>query len=192
MGVKGFQKGHKHSEETKRKISLANSKRVYFNCDNCGTVSSDQPSSYNKKKRHFCCRDCYSEFRRTKLPFYEQHSYKGVRKKGESKQVYHRRYCANNPENISHLKARRYARERGAEGSHTKKEWDELKEKFENKCAFCKGEKKLTKDHIIPLSKGGTDYIYNIQPLCRNCNSQKHNKINYIHEHSHLLDNGGQ
>ena len=94
-----------------------------------------------------------------------------------NKQVYHRRYVKKNPENISHLKARRYARERNAEGNHTLQEWNSLKEKFNYKCANCRKEKPLTKDHIKPLSKGGTDYIENIQPLCRNCNSKKHNKF---------------
>lgn len=107
----------------------------------------------------------------------EQMAYKGVRKDGESKQVYHRNYCKNNPENISHLKARRYAREKNAEGFHTLKEWQDMKERFNNKCAICFQDKPLTKDHIIPLSKGGSDYITNIQPLCKNCNSKKHNSV---------------
>ena len=99
--------------------------------------------------------------------------------------MYHRRYVKKNPENISHLKARRYARERNAEGNHTLQEWNSLKEKFNYKCANCRKEKPLTKDHIKPLSKGGTGHIENIQPLCRNCNSK--NTINFnIYENPEL------
>ena len=176
-GVKGFQKGHKHSDETKLKIGKALSNQVSFICEYCGKTSSDRPSHFAKKKRHFCSTECYSKFRRELLPFEEQNAYKGVRQKGESKQIYHRNYCKNNPENISHLKARRYAREKNAEGSHTLQQWKDLKVKYDNKCAICGQQKPLTKDHIMPLSKGGTDYIENIQPLCRNCNSKKNNKI---------------
>ena len=120
------------------------------------------------------------------MPFNECNAYKGVRKQGETKQIYHRNYCKNHAENISHLKANRYARERGAKGNHTLKEWQDLKEKHNNRCAICGEEKPLTKDHIIPLSKGGNNYITNIQPLCRNCNSRKNNKI--LHDNKELME----
>jgi hypothetical protein len=74
-GVRGFVKGHKHSEETKRRIGLALSNQVYFECDYCGLSSSDKPSSYNRKKRHFCSMDCYSLFRKYLLPKEEQHRF---------------------------------------------------------------------------------------------------------------------
>ena len=164
-GVKGFQEGHKHSEEVKKKIGDANRKQVYFNCDYCGQVSSDAPSKYNKKKRHFCSMGCYSEFRKNKLPMEEQNAYKGVRNPGESKQVYHRRYVKKHPERIARLKARRYASERNAEGSHSLIEWQELKQKYDNKCAHCKEKKKLTKDHIVPLSIQAYDILKQLEGL---------------------------
>lgn len=62
-------------------------------------------------------------------------------------------------------------------GNHTVEEWNNIVKLHSNKCALCKEEKKLTKDHIIPLSKGGVNTIDNLQPLCRGCNARKGNKL---------------
>jgi len=73
-----------------------------------------------------------------------------------------------------------YARKKNAEGRFTTEEWELLKKAYGNKCAKCKNKEwkePLTVDHIIPLSKGGSNYISNIQPLCRSCNSSKRDKI---------------
>ena len=174
------------SQETKRKIGDANRKQIEVKCFYCNKSFTVKPSKLKKNKRLFCCRDCYFNYVKEKLPLEEQNAYKGVRKPNETKQVYHRNYCKRHPDIISHLKANRYAREKGAVGSHTLQEWEELKNKHNNKCAICGKEAKLTKDHIIPLSKGGSNYISNIQPLCRNCNSKKNNKI--IHDNPELLE----
>lgn len=62
-------------------------------------------------------------------------------------------------------------------GRHTTKEWLDLLDKFRNCCVYCGTSggypSKLTKDHILPVSAGGSDAIENIQPLCRRCNSTK-------------------
>ena len=93
-----------------------------------------------------------------------------------------------NTKKIQEWNRARQLKKRGVIGTHTEKEWQELKEIYGYCCAECGiSEKelelkfagtqfvKLTKDHILPLSKGGTDSIYNIKPLCVSCNSSKYN-----------------
>ena len=44
-------------------------------------------------------------------------------------------------------------------------------------CVVC-GEPSNSVDHIIPLSRGGTNDPSNLQPMCQLCNSKKGAKIN--------------
>ncbi len=60
-------------------------------------------------------------------------------------------------------------------GSHTHNEWLDLLEQFEGLCAYCKIHLATTKDHVVPISKNGTDNIDNILPACKSCNSRKSN-----------------
>ena len=84
-------------------------------------------------------------------------------------------------------RAKKYSQlKKNAKGYHTKKEWEQKKTEYKA-CPECKrswkeirenpskGKAKftITVDHIIPLSKGGTDDIDNIQPLCYQCNFKK-------------------
>lgn len=55
--------------------------------------------------------------------------------------------------------------------------WKEQLEKQDGHCAICESEEKLGTDHIIPISKGGTDDIENLQILCHKCNAIKSNHL---------------
>jgi 5-methylcytosine-specific restriction endonuclease McrA len=63
-------------------------------------------------------------------------------------------------------------------------QWEEIKLSQNYRCAICGEEKPLTRDHIIPLSRGGAYTKSNIQGLCGSCNSIKHNRTmeEYLNE----------
>jgi 5-methylcytosine-specific restriction endonuclease McrA len=74
------------------------------------------------------------------------------------------------------------AAKRNSQGKFTAGEWANLKEIYNHSCANCMiRDSNLTVDHIIPLSKGGSNSLSNIQPLCLSCNCSKSAKaIVYI------------
>ena len=88
-------------------------------------------------------------------------------------------WILEHPWKRAEYKRTRRNREYGADGSHTEQEWLSVKAMFNFTCPCCLQKEpaiKLTEDHITPLSKGGSDHIENIQPLCGPCNSFKHTK----------------
>lgn len=93
---------------------------------------------------------------------------------------YNRQYRQLHPEQNAQNFNNRRARILQAGGSFTSKEWQNLCAYYNHMCLCCgrrEPEIKLTADHVIPLSKGGTNFIDNIQPLCQSCNSSKRSSI---------------
>lgn len=91
-----------------------------------------------------------------------------------------RKWARENPEKnrISHKNNE--TKRKGAVGSFTLGEWELVKKQYGNTCPKCgktEPQIKLTIDHIIPLIKGGSNWIENIQPLCGPCNTSKFTKI---------------
>lgn len=74
--------------------------------------------------------------------------------------------------------ARRRASKSGAKGSWTYEEWLDLLDAYGHTCAYCGvKDSKLTQDHVVPLSRGGSNYIENILPACFPCNRSKRDKL---------------
>jgi len=91
------------------------------------------------------------------------------------------KYRKNNRPTLTILGARYRAKKSNAQGKHSLKEWQELKILLGKHCLGCwKNNVQLAQDHIMPISKGGSDWINNIQPLCKSCNSSKHSKFDVI------------
>ena len=86
------------------------------------------------------------------------------------------KHSRNNPELYRAYGHKRRANKTKAGGSYTVSEWESLCKKYNYRCLNCGKKRKLTADHVIPISKGGTSNIDNIQPLCGPCNSSKGTK----------------
>lgn len=147
----GRRLGKKHSLETRRKMSL-------WHLQN-GTGK-------NLKGQHTSVR---TEFKKGQFSGSKHPNWKNGISKTREYQNFH----------IKINKAKR----RKVVGSFTFEQWEELKKQYFFTCLGCKKvepEIKLTIDHIIPITKGGNNYIDNIQPLCGSCNARKSNKLNFV------------
>ena len=157
-GLPGTNTGKKFSDEHKRKIGQSNrgKKRSIKTLRKMSLIASKRIGNKAPNWKNGISKD--KEHRRKKY-------------KEWTKDNYDKKLWLNMQRRVMKLKAN---------GSHTFGEWENLRAQYNWTCLAC-GKKepqiKLTEDHIIPLSKGGSDNIENIQPLCRSCNSKKHTKI---------------
>lgn len=90
-----------------------------------------------------------------------------------------RRWNRENPDKAKALRHIRRAREVNAPGYFTPAEWRALCAHYGYMCLCCGAKEpdiKLTPDHVIPLARGGSNDIGNIQPLCLLCNDRKHTR----------------
>src|SRR3990167_9758704 len=96
-----------------------------------------------------------------------------------------RKYRAANLEKLAARNHRRRAQKAGNGGSFTAAEWIDLCDQFGGRCLACGAtDRTLTVDHVVPVSKGGSNSIENLQPLCQSCNAHKGTKtVDYSSNH---------
>lgn len=95
-----------------------------------------------------------------------------------------RRFCSRKCVNVASLRDaadqrlannnRRRARMQAANSPGVSPEdWNRLVRRHDGKCAYCGAIATLTRDHVVPISRGGWDAIGNILPACFPCNASK-------------------
>jgi 5-methylcytosine-specific restriction endonuclease McrA len=98
---------------------------------------------------------------------------------------YNRRWNAEHPDEFKIICARRNhkrrAREEVTTADLTAAQWKIIIEQQGNRCAHCgcefTADTMATKDHIIPVSKGGDLTFTNVQALCLPCNARKRDRL---------------
>lgn len=140
--------------------------RVEKKCNHCGNIFIPRGSN----KAMYCSTKCNAASVRCRI--------KGDMIRLESRRKRNRIYSKTDNYRIGQInhKARRRCAEKN--GNITLREWENILKNHSYKCVYCgTKERKLTMDHVMPLSKGGEHNKSNIVPACQPCNSSKCNKI---------------
>ncbi len=88
-----------------------------------------------------------------------------------------RRWRRENPDRAraASLKASklRLMRIKQAPGNFTPELWQQRSQMLGSACWYCNEAKGVTIEHVIPLARGGTNFIANLRPTCKRCNDIK-------------------
>lgn len=126
----------------------------------------------DREKKLAACREVYT-------PRYAERARAYRKRTKAQRSAYNAAWRRANPEKAKDSVIRRRCRLLRAEGKHTAAQWQALKAHYGNRCLCCgrpEMEVALHRDHVIPLTRGGSNWISNIQPLCKECNSAKGEK----------------
>ncbi|MFN3429292.1 MAG: HNH endonuclease [Candidatus Sericytochromatia bacterium] len=71
-------------------------------------------------------------------------------------------------------------RRKNAPGSHTQSEWEARVASYLHRCAYCgSNTRALVREHVVPVSAGGTNHIWNLVPACQSCNARKLDRTDF-------------
>lgn len=121
------------------------------------------------------CKECTSFYNAKRIDKKREYDYHyRIRNRQHIKKV-KTLYHLNNRESENNRDHVRRARKN--ENKTFKISKKELIKLYNSPCFYCGSLNKITLDHVIPISRGGSHGIGNLVPACSFCNGSKHNKF---------------
>jgi len=87
-----------------------------------------------------------------------------------------RAWKMRHPDLVKLASNKRRAKLLNAIGRHTEGEWRRIFRRYLGRCIYC-GSPADARDHVLPLTRGGSDYASNLLPCCKSCNSSKKDRL---------------
>jgi len=137
--------------------------------------ASDKKYRDNHKEQQ---RIAYAKCYNAKKDFYKERVVKWRKEHQDAIKVIDKRYRENNMDKVLTRNGNRRATLALALGTYANEEWVELKYSYLGICPYC-GEKIVGathRDHVVPISRGGSNSIDNIVPCCAPCNYKKNDR----------------
>lgn len=153
-------------KDTPRRRAKAAGEKTYIGtpCKKCGRTTRLVWSGN--------CKACANAYKPTYYERYKDKVRSSQRRYEQKEEVKARRL-----EYASKGNKIRRARELAAGGKHTTEQWQQLKQYYGNRCVCCgRSDVRIHRDHVVPICRGGSNDISNIQPLCPDCNKRKGRK----------------
>ena len=159
--------------------------------DNAEHIAENQKQYYQKNKEHIAARN--KPHRADNAEYYKQWRIDNTELMAEYGKQYRQTPKGKASDKANQHNRRAYKLQNG--GKHTGAQVLTLFNLQSGKCPYCKiklhktGNNKYHIDHFMPLSKGGSNDISNIQLLCPTCNLTKSAKLpeEFAAEHGKLF-----
>lgn len=158
--------------------------RLKKKCIVCGKTFEVIAGNKWRKDAKYCSLDCYYANNTGKKHANYKHGYGSSGTPEQRKEWYKRVYAKHKKRFYNESRYKRLKNKYGniLKGYHSHEEWQRLLNEHNYKCYYCgktlsdnEGKDKATRDHKLPIMRGGSDYISNIVPSCKSCNSSKGN-----------------
>lgn len=175
--LRGYQYD-RHGRPNKPKYQPPKAHEGYKYCPRCEQQFPATLEYFSKHKRSkggigSFCRDC-------KLKYTREHRAKNIERYKESSRRYSKTAHGKVTQQVN--VRRRKTRTRGTRGHFTKIDIEHKYKAQKAKCYYCRVsiEGSYHIDHIVPISRNGTNWPDNLVLTCPHCNHSKSNKL--LHE----------